>query len=104
MSSKQAQNQQIANTILHQLGGKKFIVMTGSKNFIAGNNSLTMQLAKNSSKANYLRITLTAMDDYKMEFITICGINEKENIVRNGVYDDNLQSIFTEVTGLVTYL
>jgi hypothetical protein len=29
---------QVAQTILNQLGGNKFIVMTGSKNFVASEN------------------------------------------------------------------
>ena len=37
---------QVAQTILQQLGGNKFVVMTGSKNFIAGENFLRMNLKK----------------------------------------------------------
>ena len=95
----------IANTILAQLGGNKFIVMTGSKNFIASKESLTMTLTKNKVKAKYLRIVLDANDTYTMTFFSL-----KRNLdvliksEKTGIYFDQLQSIFTEVTGLDTHL
>lgn len=42
----------VADIILNQLGGNKFVVMTGSKNFVSDGNTLRMNLAKNCSKAN----------------------------------------------------
>lgn len=98
------ENQQIASEILKQLGGKKFVIMTGSKNFIAGDKSLSMKLARNSSGANYLRINLTGMDDYDLEFISIRGTSMKTKHKVEGVYCDQLQNVFTEKTGLYTYL
>lgn len=53
----------VAETILQQLGGHRFTVMTGSKNYIADGNSLRMTLAKNHSKANRLTITLDEVTD-----------------------------------------
>lgn len=95
----------IANTILAQLGGNKFIVMTGSKNFIASKESLTMTLTKNKVKAKYLSVTLNSNDTYTMLFF---GLNRNLDRVtkseKTGVYFDQLQSIFTEVTGLDTHL
>jgi len=96
----------VANQILSQLGGNKFIAMTGSKNFGADESSLSMTLTKNKAKAKYLRIELTSMDTYNMIF-------RKENkkeftfpvvAIFEGVYNDSLQKIFTEVTGLYTSL
>jgi len=98
------QNTTIAETILHQLGGRRFIVMTGSKNFIAGKNSLSMKIPRNKSGANYLRITLTSMDDYTMEFISIRGTEMKTKKTSEGVYCDQLQDLFTYHTGLYTQL
>ena len=34
----------IANTILEQLGGNKFIAMTGAKNFLSNGSTLRMTL------------------------------------------------------------
>jgi hypothetical protein len=103
------EEQQIAATIIEQLGGRKFIAMTGSKNFMTskddeGNNGLLMQLTRNQSGASYLRITLNSMDLYKMEFIKSRGMNLTTVKEFDGVYDDMLQKIFTEVTGLYTHL
>ena len=41
----------VAATILQQLGGHKFVVMTGSSHFVSDKNTLRMKLAKNKSKA-----------------------------------------------------
>ena len=94
----------VAETILKQLGGRRFSVMTGSKNFIDGGNSLSMKLTRNQSWANYLRITLTSMDDYTMEFISIRGAKMTTKNELNGVYFDQLQDMFTQITGLNTRL
>ena len=44
----------IANTILQQLGGNGFTVMTGSRNYINLGNGLQMSLARNKTSANRL--------------------------------------------------
>ena len=108
--------------ILEQLGGRQFLMMTGSKNLLYSekeNNFLSMHLTRNKIGAQYLKITLTPMDVYKMEFSKtvkkyetlpmskkkIC-VDEKLVIIKTiePVYDDQLQSVFTEVTGLYTHL
>jgi len=97
-------NNEIAQTILTQLGGNKFRVMTGSKQFIAGTNSLSMKLARNASGANYLRITLGSMDVYKMEFISIRAGKMKTKHEFENVYCDKLVSFFESTTKLYTSL
>lgn len=110
----------VARTILEQLGGNKFIVMTGSKNFVDDGNTLRMTLAKNPSKANRLWITLDAMDTYTVRFFKYTApklvISEAKQTaewkpekvedvkVLEGIYCDQLQEIFTEVTGMYTHL
>lgn len=106
----------VANIIYNQLGGNKFVVMTGSKNFLDDGNTLRMTLAKNTSKANRLWITLEADDTYTMRFFrytaprfstkTYTFSDEKITEVRTikGVYCDMLQELFTEVTHLYTHL
>ena len=98
-----------AEIILDQLGGDKFISMTGCTNIFQSNEgqTLSMHLPKNESKAKYLRITLTD-DLYLMEFL---GVKQKRfhgdiyTVEKyEDVYDDMLQEIFTEVTGLYTSL
>ena len=106
----------VAEVILSQLGGNKFVAMTGSKNFISDKNTLRMDLVSNKSKANKLWITLQADDTYTMKFFkfTKGKLNtktyewkEEQSVdirVANGVYFDMLQDIFTDVTGLYTHL
>jgi hypothetical protein len=95
----------VATEILNQLGGRRFVRMTGSKNFVATDNALLMQLSRNKSGAKYLKITLTAMDLYDIRF---SKMNKNFDVVvvseHKGVYDDRLRGIFEEVTGLYTSL
>ena len=105
--------QTIAQTILQQLGGNKFVAMTGAKNFgyesnmDNGNVSLSFKFP-NKSGANVCRITLNSLDLYDMQFIRIRkkqGIDQfKTTAEHNGIYADQLQSIFTKETGLYTSL
>lgn len=106
----------VAEIILRQLGGGKFIAMTGAKQLIAGENRLGMLLPKNASKANRLVIVLDADDTYTMRFYrftagrvnrkTLTYIEEKIEEVKSvhGVYCDMLQDVFTKVTGMHTHL
>ena len=95
---------EVAKTILAQLGGNKFLVMTGSKNLAAGKDKLSMKLTRNKSAANYLIITLTVMDTYTMEFVSVRGASRKVKKTYENVYGDQLQALFTEATGLYTSL
>ena len=105
----------IANTILEQLGGNKFIAMTGAKNFLADGNTLRMTLPKNRSKANRLYITFDATDTYTMYFFKFTAgrinknyewVPEKQVDIKklSSVYADMLQEIFTATTGMATHL
>lgn len=58
----------IATTILNQLGGNKFIAMTGAKNFIAVKDGIRFNIGKNGSKANMVQIVLKWDDTYTMQF------------------------------------
>ena len=104
----------VAETILQQLGGARFVAMTGSSGFISDGNTLRMKLIKNGSKANRLWITLDADDTYTMRFFrytaprfsqkTLKFSPEKITEVKTfkTVYCDQLQDLFTDVTGLYT--
>jgi hypothetical protein len=96
----------VATEILNQLGGNRFIVMTGVKNLVGSDDALTMHLPRNASKAKYLRIELNDSDYYNLIFRTE---NKKEftfPIVaeHTDVHADMLQAVFTFVTGLYTRL
>ncbi len=106
-----------AANILEQLGGKKFIAMTGSKNFLYEDATetnatpwLRMDLASNAAGVNRLKISLNSTDTYTLHFYrqtiskkTLDVTISKEQKFEN-VYFDMLQSIFTQVTGLRTSL
>jgi hypothetical protein len=96
---------QVAQTILQQLGGNKFIAMTGSSKFVAGDNYINMKLTRNMCKAQYLKIELNSMDLYDMTFYKVDkDLNRKVVAESKGVYCDMLQNIFTAKTGLYTTL
>lgn len=101
-----SQDNQFAQTILKQLGGNKFRVMTGAHNFVYDlkNSSLTMQLRRNKAKAKWMRITLKVNDLYKVEFLKLKKYEVISVKEYDDVYADMLQSIFTSVTGYDTHL
>jgi hypothetical protein len=96
---------QIAQTILSQLGGGKFLAMTGAKSLVASENSLTFRIGRNKSKSNYVQIIYNyGKDLYEMRFgyVSMKGLKEHKRI--DEVYCDQLQDLFTEHTGLYTSL
>jgi hypothetical protein len=98
-------DQSIARTILQQLGGNKFLAMTGARALADLGNGLSFKLpSRPGNPVNYVKITLTSMDLYDLEFGRIRGNIYKVAKTFNGVYFDQLQKIFTEVTGLYTHL
>ena len=80
-----------ANTLLQQLGGGKFIAMTGAKNLMVDQKekSLHMRIGKNSKGINHVKITLMPDDTYKMDFGRIRKLDYK--VVRSvtGVYAEH---------------
>ena len=96
-----------AGLVLKQLGGNRFIAMTGAKNFIRDDKKqqISFKIGKNSKGITHVRITLNSMDTYDMEFLSIRGTSmPKVKSKARGVYNDMLQDIFTEHTGLYTSL
>ena len=91
---------QIAKTILQQLGGNKFIAMTGAKNLGHTNKGLQMKIGRNSKGITHVIINLKASDTYEMEFIKLRGASRKVVKKVSGVYNDMLGKIFTKYTGL----
>jgi len=101
---KLTESQQVAKTILQQLGGNKFIAMTGAKNFGSSKNSLQFKIGKNSKSISHIIITLKSSDLYDVEFIRMRGTSRKVVKKLKGVYADMLRKIFTKYTGLRTSL
>lgn len=115
--------QQIAQTILDQLGGRRFAAMTGARNLIALDASegepandehgipavhprvggLCFQIGRFSGvKTTHVRISLTPDDEYDMEFLAIRGTKIKTIREVRGVYCDQIEEIFRDATGLET--
>lgn len=96
--------QEVAKTILSQLGGNRFIVMTGARYIMGSSNSLSFRIPKAKESINYVKVTLNALDLYDVEFGRIRGDSYKVVSEANCIYDDQLQSVFTKNTGLYTRL
>lgn len=99
---------EIANTILQQLGGNKFRMMTGAKDFVGGKDYLMFAVPARSTKngINKVKITLELNDTYTIEFMK-CNFKNYtcDTIVKDEiVYADDLQRFFTAATGLDTHL
>ena len=93
----------IANIIYNQLGANRFAMMTGAKNFVAGDDFLMFSIGKNQSVYNKVRITLTPDDLYDLEFFKMNRLGDISKTQKfEGVYAEQLQDLFTQVTGLYT--
>ena len=90
----------IAKTILQQLGGNKFIAMTGAKNLGFTNNGLQMKIGRNSKGITHVIISLKSTDTYDVEFIKMRGVNRKVVKKLKGVYADQLGTMFKNYTGM----
>lgn len=107
-------NMQIATTIKQQIGGRKFEVMTGAHSFAAGDKELSFKLPRKSGYVRngicYVSIKLDPSDTYTMRFGKFTGSLSKGNLAfkiveeHPDLYFDNLQDVFTRVTGLDTHL
>ena len=104
IKKKKIKESRVAKTILQQLGGNKFIAMTGAKNLGFTNNGLQMKIGRNSKGITHVIISLKSTDTYDVEFIKMRGVNRKVVKKLKGVYADQLGKIFTKYTGLRTRL
>jgi hypothetical protein len=96
----------IAKTILQQLGSRRFTVMTGASGFVGHKDGLAFKLPSRfaTDGINYIRIYLTPMDTYDLEFGKICGTTYSQMKKIDGVYVDDLLQIISETTGLALSL
>jgi len=108
MKSKTAR---VATEILNQLGGNKFIAMTGAKNFFCGESKKTRNVFLSfrfplCKKANHCSIELTPSDTYDVTFSKYNQRTCENKVIQiyTDVYSDMLQSLFKDFTGLETHL
>ena len=90
------------NQTLQQLGGNRFIAMTGAKNLAVdkSKNELHMKIMRNAKGISHVRIRLTSMDLYDMEFLQVRAGKIKIKSKEKGVYGDQLAKMFKKNTGL----
>jgi hypothetical protein len=99
-------NRMITETILQQLGGSRFAVMTGAKHFCELERGLGFQIPGNITKdgINSVKITLEWSDTYTVKFMRMTRTKLVTVSEVKDVYCDTLQETFTEATGLDTHL
>jgi len=105
---------EVAKTILAQLGGGRFVAMTGARKMSGDEDTLLIHLPARFAKDGItaVKIKLEANDTYTMTFYkvtkargqwtggtTYLTIAEVED-----VYNDSLRSVFESKTGLATSL
>ena len=118
MKHSEEQIKEIMLALYEQLGGHKFVVMTGSKftgysENKSGDMEQAIKLSKNKSGADKLIITYEeGKDTYSMRFVKSPKLNKKtfsfseskEVFFSSDIYAEQLQEVFTQVTGLYTHL
>lgn len=99
----------VAQMILEQLGGSKFSLMTGAKNFLGSANALSFSLPGGGGYCkdgiNRVNIELTPADDYTVTFYRFRRGTELVVVSKHEtVYCDQLKDVFETATGLYTTL
>jgi len=102
----------VAKTILIQLGGNRFTAMTGAKDYLGSEaeKSLAFRLPSRFAKngINRVKIILDDSDTYVVEAMKItkgkAGLMATMIETRAQIYAEDLQKVFTEITGLDTHL
>ena len=98
----------VAKTILAQLGGGKFVAMTGASHIFGDADRLTFALPGKpgfvKDRINHVEIILDPSDTYRVHFrrVTPKGITPKGEF--HDVYAEDLRPLFERVTGLATSL
>ena len=105
MYNNQGQLMKTANVIINQLGNRA-LMMLGAKNLMGlkDDAGLTFKIGRNSKKVTHIRITLTSMDLYDVEYIYVRGTTIKTTNESNSIYNDMLLNDIEVNTGLYTSL
>ena len=100
-------DKEVALEILSQLGGNRFLAMTGARIVGFDAPSLSFRLPKARLGIKHVKVALDPSDTYTVTFTrigraparTVTVVHELE-----GVYADQLVEIFESTTGLYTHL
>lgn len=98
----------VANEIRTQIGRGRpnaLQVMTGAKNFVAHNDergALSFRIPTNTARdgINYVKVTLTFMDTYTVEFGRVYGHKYTAKSIHSDIYCDGITELFEQETGL----
>ena len=88
----------VANIILNQLGGRRFIAMTGAKNFGDTGNGLAFQVPASLTKnrINTVKIVLDPSDTYTVKFMRMTSRELKTISEHSMIYCDQLEDLFEQ--------
>jgi hypothetical protein len=108
--SKTDPDLQVATTIYQQLGGRRFGLMTGAKDFISDKDTLRFTIGQNSEGINRVEVTLTPNDEYDIRFLRVRKKRNSWEYVHTvvsaveGIHGEDLVRVFADHTGLRTSL
>ena len=94
--------QQIAETILAQLGGARFVAMTGASNMLHGEKHLQCKLGRGALNGiTHLTVALRDDDSYDVTFHRVAkrGLDVREISRHEMVFADSLRTLVESVTG-----
>lgn len=93
---------QVAEIILQQLGARRFVAMTGAKKLTARPNGLYFVV----NRGKRFEVTLTAEDLYDVAYSRWNGRALEWVLIEEskGIFAEQLQEVFTRITGLDTRL
>jgi hypothetical protein len=99
-------NQEIAQTIVSQLGGNRFLAMTGARDLVAIERGVQFWLPSNFALdgINQVVVVLEESDTYAVTFYKRRGLNLKEVARHELVYAEQLRALFESQTGLALSL
>ena len=97
--TKLTRDQEIAATIVAQLGGRNRLhIMTGAYDFFAVPSGVRFKIK--NAKANYIKIVLGGNDLYKIEIGRIRGLKYTIVYEASGLYADMLKPVIEKYTGM----
>jgi len=96
----------IATIIAEQIGGNRFVAMTGAtlSCTLAGELKIALPARMSRHNITLVQVRLDVSDTYTMIFRRLRrgAMEDVETVM--GVYCDQLQEVFTDITGLATHL
>lgn len=78
--------------------------MTGARDFTSCGPQLRFRIPARGKRPNVIAVTLEGDDTYTVTGSVLRKLTFTTVDVRQGVYADNLRSVFTAMTGLATSL